>query len=394
MKKVMLYEHGGSLNHGCEALIRTISAIAKEKTGAEVTLCSYAPREDHACGMQEAVDVIVQNDQVLRRFSPAWFVYQFDKRVTHSKALQDRFLTEKTCLRLAADSDVSIAVGGDNYCYNKGQQFWPTDRALKKQGAKLLLWGCSIEPRDLDAEFTRQLDCFDVICARESITADALHEAGLGGKVRLIPDPAFTLEPRELPLPDGFQPGNTVGINVSPMIISNEEQGGATMKNYVALIEHILKETDMAVALIPHVVWSYNDDREPLRRLYEQFRDTGRVVLIEDAGCRELKGYIARLRCFVGARTHSTIAAYSSCVPTLVVGYSVKAKGIAKDLFGTYEGYTLPVQSLKQPDDLKNAFCWLMEREDDIRAHLTEIMPAYAARAKEAGDALAELMAR
>ena len=92
----MLYEHGGSLNHGCEALIRTISAIAKEKTGAEVTLCSYAPREDHACGMQEAVDVIVQNDQVLRRFSPAWFVYQFDKRVTHSKALQDRFLTEKT----------------------------------------------------------------------------------------------------------------------------------------------------------------------------------------------------------------------------------------------------------------------------------------------------------
>ncbi|MFR4973576.1 MAG: polysaccharide pyruvyl transferase family protein, partial [Butyricicoccus pullicaecorum] len=75
-------------------------------------------------------------------------------------------------------------------------------------------------------------------------------------------------------------------------------------------------------------------------------------------------------------------------------GYSVKAKGIAKDLFGTYEGYTLPVQSLKQPDDLKNAFCWLMEREDEIRAHLTEIMPTYAARAKEAGDVLAELMAR
>ena len=394
MKKVMLYEHGGSLNHGCEALVRTISAIAKEKTGAEVTLCSYAPREDHACNLQESVDTIVQNDQVLRRFSPAWFVYQFDKRVTHSKALQDRFLTEKTCLRLAKDSDVSIAVGGDNYCYNKGRQFWPTDRALRKQGEKLMLWGCSIEPRDLDEEFTRQLDCFDVICARESITADALCEAGLGDKTRLIPDSAFTLETRELPLPDGFLPGNTVGINVSPMIISNEEQGGATMKNYVALIEHILKETDMAVALIPHVVWSYNDDRQPLRMLYDQFKETGRVVLIEDAGCSELKGYIARLRCFVGARTHSTIAAYSSCVPTLVVGYSVKAKGIAKDLFGTYEGYTLPVQSLKQPDDLKNAFCWLMEREDEIRAHLTEIMPTYAARAKEAGDVLAELMAR
>ena len=76
------------------------------------------------------------------------------------------------------------------------------------------------------------------------------------------------------------------------------------------------------------------------------------------------------------------------------MGYSVKAKGIAKDLFGTYEGYTLPVQNLKQPDDLKKAFLWLMDREDEIRTHLIEIMPAYAARAKEAGDALAELMAR
>lgn len=392
VKKVMLYEHGGSLNHGCEALIRTISAITKEKTGAAVTLCSYAPREDHACGMDGAVDAIVQNDQVLRRFSPAWFVYQFDKRVTHSKALQDKFLTEKTCLRLAKECDAVVAVGGDNYCYNKGQQFWPTDRALRKQGAKMLLWGCSIEPRDLDPVFTAQLDCFDVLCVRESISANALTEAGLGGKVRLIPDPAFTLETIEKPLPAGFRPGNTVGINVSPMIISNEEQGGATMANYVALIEHILKDTDMAVALIPHVVWSYNDDREPLRRLYEQFKDTGRVVLIEDAGCRELKGYIARLRCFVGARTHSTIAAYSSCVPTLVVGYSVKAKGIAQDLFGSYEHYVLPVQELRRPGELTAAFDWLMAHEDEICARLTGIMPDYRARAMQAGDELAALI--
>ena len=164
------------------------------------------------------------------------------------------------------------------------------------------------------------------------------------------------------------------------------------MANYVALIEHILKDTDMAVALIPHVVWSYNDDREPLRRLYEQFKDTGRVVLIEDAGCRELKGYIARLRCFVGARTHSTIAAYSSCVPTLVVGYSVKAKGIAQDLFGSYEHYVLPVQELRRPGELTAAFDWLMAHEDEIRARLTGIMPDYRARAMQAGDELAALI--
>ena len=57
---------------------------------------------------------------------------------------------------------------------------------------------------------------------------------------------------------------------------------------------------------------------------------------------------------FIGARTHSTIAAYSSGVPTLVVGYSVKAKGIAKDLFGTEENYVLPVQALKEENNLKD----------------------------------------
>ena len=34
------------------------------------------------------------------------------------------------------------------------------------------------------------------------------------------------------------------------------------------------------------------------------------------------------------------------------MGYSVKARGIAKDLLGTDENYVVPVQSLKSEDDL------------------------------------------
>lgn len=392
MKDILLYEHGGSLNHGCEALVRTITAVAKEKTGAKVTLCSYAPEEDRACGVDKAVDRLVQADQVLRRWSFSWLMYQLDKRFFHSKALQDRFLSEKVSVSLAKEAAAVVAIGGDNYCYNKGLQFWPTDRALHRQGTPLMLWGCSIEPRDLDADFVGHLKNFDKICCRESITYDALVEAGLKEKCCLIPDPAFTLETIEKELPAGFLPGNTVGVNVSPLIISNEGAGGVTMANYVGLIEYILKNTDMAVALIPHVVWSYNDDREPLRRLYEQFKDSGRVVLIEDADCRVLKGYIARLRFFVGARTHSTIAAYSSCVPTLVVGYSVKAKGIAKDLFGSYENYVLPVQELKQPNDLTQAFQQILCQEDDLRSCLQAMMPEYSASARTAGEVLRDLM--
>ena len=144
----------------------------------------------------------------------------------------------------------------------------------------------------------------------------------------------------------------------------------------------------MQVALIPHVVWSHNDDRKPLSQLYEMFKDTGRVVMIEDHNAEELKGYIARCRFMVVARTHASIAAYSTQVPTLVVGYSVKARGIAKDIFGTEENYVIPVQSLKTDDELVKGFCWLMAHEADIKEHYAEVMPEYVNRVYQIKDIL------
>ena len=50
---------------------------------------------------------------------------------------------------------------------------------------------------------------------------------------------------------------------------------------------------------------------------------------------------ISQCRFFIGSRTHSVIAAYSSGVPTLALGYSIKSKGIAQDIFGEYETYAV-----------------------------------------------------
>lgn len=77
----------------------------------------------------------------------------------------------------------------------------------------------------------------------------------------------------------------------------------------------------------------------------------------------------------MGGRTHSTIAAYSSGVPTLVMGYSVKARGIARDLFGTEEGYVLPVQSLADPEEIARAFLQLVNMENTILARLKADIP-------------------
>ena len=61
-----------------------------------------------------------------------------------------------------------------------------------------------------------------------------------------------------------------------------------------------------------------DSDREPLKLLYDMYKYSNRIILIGDHNCEEIKGYISRCRFFIGARTHATIAAYSTKVPTLV----------------------------------------------------------------------------
>lgn len=101
--------------------------------------------------------------------------------------------------------------------------------------------------------------------------------------------------------------------------------------------------------------------------LYDKISRKDRICIVDDHNCMQQKYIISQCSYFIGARTHATIAAYSTCVPTLVVGYSVKAKGIAKDLFGTYENYVIPVQELKEQSDLLNSFLWLRKTVKELK---------------------------
>lgn len=113
--------------------------------------------------------------------------------------------------------------------------------------------------------------------------------------------------------------------------------------------------------------------------LYQKYINSDRVILLEDCNAMELKGYISRCRFLIAARTHASIAGYSTGVPTLVVGYSVKAVGIASDLFGTAKNYVLPVNALSRKEELSEAFDWLMKHEENIRNHYSQRLNNYIA---------------
>jgi len=385
--RYLLYMHGGSFNRGCEAIVRSTCKILHIKEN-KITLFSGNPMEDINSKIDLLCDVKAYNEfnnHIIRHIIGA-----LTRRLSGSL-----YFHYENLIACSNSETVALSIGGDNYCYEGYPAILAsTNSMLKTRGAKTILWGCSIEPDLLNSKsIIADLKRYDLITPRESITYNALLEKGINKNTHLFPDSAFILDKLNLPLPEGFIEDNTVGLNVSPLIMRLEKGDNITYKNYANLIEHIIDNTDMQIALIPHVTWEHNNDLEPLTALHEQFIDTGRVVLFGDQyNCMELKGFISRCRMFVGARTHATIAAYSSCIPTLVVGYSVKARGIARDIFGSEENMVIPVQSLEHEDDLVNAFKYIQDNEDSIRNHLQDFMPSYIEKAWLAGEEVKKLI--
>lgn len=381
-----LFVHAGSGNHGCEAIVRTTVDILDKP----ITLFSRKPELDKKYGIDEICNLQYDEQRIMNKKSMLWFW----------AALQTKFFGKidlvvknqyKALLDNVSKNDMYISIGGDNYCYPGTDVLVAINRNIKRKGAKLVLWGCSVEPELIkQPEIVKDLRSFDLITAREAISYDVLRS--INSNVIKVSDPAFTLKTEVLPLPDKWIEGNMIGINASPLILQSGRDSNVVYKAYRMLIEEILNNTACGVALIPHVVCDKNDDLTVLSELYEEYKESNRVVLIEDSNCMKLKGYIARCKLFVGARTHATIAAYSSCVPTLVLGYSVKSRGIAKDLFGTDKNYVLPVQELNNPEELVEHFRWLLKHEVEIKTHLEKVMPEYIAKAYLGKDAIEKLM--
>ena len=367
-----MYNHGGSENHGCEALVRTVCELFKEEN---LILYSEMPQQDLHYGIQQFANVKSAKN-AYSKLSPSFIKAYYSLKKKNDYFPLDILPYRKT-IKEFRTGDIEISVGGDIYCYDDYPKYIQLHQMICQRGCKTILLGCSLNEKLFnDPKFVEDMKSYDYISARESLTYELLKKAGFKS-IGLSPDSAFTLPKEEVQLPSSFVENNTVGINVSPLVMEREQEDNVLLDNYRNLIAYILNKTDYAVALIPHVIWEGNDDRSILNKLYDEFKKSERIAVIQDCNCMQLKGYIAKCRFFVGARTHATIAAYSTEVPTLVVGYSIKSRGIAKDIFGSEENYVIPIEQIKEENKLTQAFIWLQENENHIKEHLKKRMPQY-----------------
>ena len=381
--KYFLFNHVGSFNHGCEAIVRgTVNIISNADPKAEFVLSSFNPETDNC------INVVKKRSFATR---PLTFyekiISAFSIKLCHSEeyALKRMY---SDIVAQAQDCDICLSIGGDTYCYGENHGIQVLTRELKKSGKKVVLWGASIGEEDLSEDKLKSLKDFDAVFTRESLTYDLLKNKNANENIFLNPDPAFCMERDNVEAIEGFAKENTLGLNVSPLVEGYNPQITQVTKDF---IKYIFENTTLRILLIPHVIENGNNDYEYMMKFYEEFRDSGRIeILPPDLNAKQYKGYIANTRFFIGARTHATIAAYSSGVPTAVLGYSVKSRGLAKDLFGE-EKFVLNSRALTDAQPVIDEFNALIENEEEIKETLMKKMLVYLRNAMQMGDKLTKL---
>ncbi len=137
--RIMMYGHDGSLNRGCEAIVRSSSKMIKNRIeGSKIILASGKPETDK---MLENLDEIFNGSAV--EFNPNLF-----ERIISSLEVKllknERYALGKiykNVIDKIDDIDILLSIGGDNYCYGEQPGFYEINRRVKENGKKLALWG-------------------------------------------------------------------------------------------------------------------------------------------------------------------------------------------------------------------------------------------------------------
>lgn len=372
MRNLYFYTHGGSENHGCEAIAYSLKNVLNK----DVTLFSSNPQEDEKYTLKKCM-IIKPDRKKFQLQGLKKIAYKVNYKLSKNETAYYKEIYKEFIGNIDKNG-LYISIGGDNYCYDDNEWLAYLNLNINKKGAKTALIGCSIEENALSESVIEDLNMYSLIIARETYTYKILKDK-LSTCVEYAPDTAFLLPVSKDKKKELNTDNSYIGINLSPLVIRKERKSGIILENYQKVIEWILNNTSSDVLLIPHVVWSHNDDRIPLKKLYDQFIHTGRVQMIEDQSAINLKQYISQCEFFIGARTHATVAAYSTYVPTLVTGYSVKARGIAYDLFGN-DDYVISINDLKKEDDLLKKFIEMYRKKEKIKNHLEDVMNNYKAK--------------
>lgn len=413
-RKFLLVGNGSYQNRGCEAIVRGTMAILRREFGSDIRADAGVYADARELLQQNTLesDPAVSSfglKQGGRRWSTTWWAMQVNRRLGTSLAAQHGPLE-----RYIKQGGIALEVGGDNYSLDYGipETFLSMDRYLQSRGVRMVLWGASVGPFDAEPGFAPRmfdhLRTFAGIFVRESESLEYLKRNGVEANVHLVADPAFAMEPAEPDLQKlGFTiPEGAVALNFSPLLtryfVRSPRQAWEMTPSEIVqwrdfcteLVTATARKTDRPILLVPHVGAPNmtNDDYSFLKAVRAAAAEAvTQPILCLPGGlsAAETKWVLARCAVFAGARTHATIAALASGVPTLSIGYSLKARGINRDIFGHLD-YCVSATELTVQDFVVRLMAMLAQQRP-IREALLGRIPQITEASFRAGSLLRKI---
>jgi len=294
-----------------------------------------------------------------------------------------------------------LQLGGDNYTLDYGypEEFVSQDLFLARQHVPVILWGASVGPFEGDPvaapELLSHLRGLVGVFVREARSRDYLLANGVTRNLHLVADPAFAMGARQPRTSQVHVPDGALGLNLSPLM-ANYVTGGdqrAWLDLCVAITTRLSEDCGLPIVLIPHDrrPGALNDDMRVLAEVASRMKPRDVRLVEVPLGAPEVKWVIGQCTVFVGARTHATIAAFSSGVPTLTLAYSFKASGINRDVYGDDKEYCLYPADIT-PERVTERVMRLLRNETTLRLRLASTSTLMTERALSAGPLLRKVM--
>lgn len=310
------------------------------------------------------------------------------------------------------DADIVLVSGGDVFSSTYGtteRYLWQLEYPISL-GKPVLFFAQSIglfDTKEEEESFAaRGKKCYFTV--REEISQAYLTEK-LGvdpARITLTADPAFLMSPSGPEILDRY---GLTGERFVTAAISRGISGfkGLSHADHVAAwvnAAHFILGSealgdDGKLVLVPHVQPSETPDENDLylaREIHERLDHDPRVVIMDgqDLSAQDFKTALSAAEFNIAERTHGAIGAMSMGVPTLSIGYSIKAEGILRQLIQNEELYAKSLVKVEQftPDRAVDILREAWNVRADFAAALAETLPDIKRRAQLNYDIARRLM--
>lgn len=400
--RFLLAGNGPYANRGCEAIVRgSVEIITKRFPNASFVLSSFGASVKEEAKKETDSHIEHRPPEISppRFLSRRWWQSVFGG--LNNLTEEDQFAVQVAAMK---ECDCALLLGGDNYSldYGRPTKFVAMNEALLKTGKPVIMWGASVGPFTKDPEYesimASHLRRLTLILAREQETVAYLAKIGVTENVKLVADPAFCLSSKPPSVADKLAKvlgHESIGLNLSPLIGLYWPGGERDWFQIAMECARSLKNLSYGpLVLVPHVTIDtpYDNDYSFLASINNELKDVRNdiILLPPHLSASEYKWVISRLAVFVGARMHATIAAMSSCVPTVSIGYSLKYKGLNRLVFDS-EDWLISLDHLR-PETLTEKVSSAIKQSEHIRSHLHNAIPRIVAVAESAADHLADVI--